>query len=134
MIEGELIGFHWGTLDDATRARVEEHLGGCLGCVRAYLDVKRALEREPPPEERPSELLKARLRADVARRFGRRRALAWAGGAAAAATAAAIALVLLLRPITSPTGSAPAPAPTDDPSRLAQVDTAAPASPSLNVW
>ncbi len=128
MIEAELIGFHFGALDDATRARVEEHLGGCLGCVRAYLDVKRALEREPAPEERPSELLRARLRADVARRFGRRRALLWAGGAATAA-AAAVAAVLLLRPVTTPPPHA-----TDDPSRLAQVDTDAPASPSLNVW
>jgi len=129
MIDGDLIAFQLGALDDAARARVEEHLGGCLRCVRAYLEVKRAVEREPAAEERPSAILRARLRADVARRFGRRRALIWAGGAAA--TAAAIVAVLLLRPIAPPSPSSVAP---NDPSRLAQVDTAAPASPSLNVW
>jgi anti-sigma factor RsiW len=120
MIDGELVAFHFGVLEGDARAAVEEHLASCPRCLRAFLDVKRALERVP--DERPSDRVRARLRAEAARRFARPRAWWWIGGAAAAA---AVLLAIALRAPSLPSVGANA---------AVQVDTAAPESPSLNVW
>ena len=68
-IEQELVGYLFVTLDAATRAKVEEHLLGCAACVRALIELKRAVEADAdvPP---PSPALRGRLRASVARELG----------------------------------------------------------------
>ena len=72
LIEPELIGFHFGTLEDETRRAVELHLPGCATCVRAFLDTKRTLEAGGRGEL-PSEAARARLRQAVAREIALRR-------------------------------------------------------------
>lgn len=64
-IETELTGFHFGTLDPDTRLRVEEHLLGCPACLRAFLEVKRAIE-EPDEAPGPSPASRTRLRRAMA--------------------------------------------------------------------
>lgn len=65
-IEPELVGYHFGTLDDEQRRRVEEHLVECSACVRAFVELKRAIETsEEAPA--PSPAARAKLRRAVAR-------------------------------------------------------------------
>jgi anti-sigma factor RsiW len=129
MIDRELVAFHFGELGGAPRAAVEEHLPGCARCLRAYLDLKRAIEGAgegagESEAERPSDLARARLRSAIAREVGRRRWWWVAGGAVAAA--GALVAVLIRHPQLPPVEPRPAPA--------SMVDTAAPAASSLNVW
>lgn len=84
LIEGDLIPFHFGTLAEAPRAALESHLRGCASCLVAYLEVKRALDQGAASVERPSQLLKARLRTDLAAEFVRGRRLRRVVGAVAA--------------------------------------------------
>lgn len=71
LIEPELVGFHFGTLDDEVRRGVEEHLCGCASCVRAFVAIKRGLELSEGPL--PSEAARSRLRAEVAAELSSRR-------------------------------------------------------------
>jgi anti-sigma factor RsiW len=65
-VESELSGYQFGTLDEETRRRVEEHLMECAGCVRAFVEIKRAIETsEAAPA--PSDAARARLRSAVKR-------------------------------------------------------------------
>jgi len=78
-IERELVGYHFATLEDAPsdsrrpassgsvdRRRVEEHLVSCAACVRAFVEIKRAIETsEEAPA--PSPAARAKLRHAVAR-------------------------------------------------------------------
>jgi anti-sigma factor RsiW len=139
MMDAELVAFHLGALDGEPRAAVEAHLPGCARCVRAWLDLKRAVEREDDapraPGDRPSELARARLRSAVAREFGPRRKLLVAGGVAAAAWLAALLIHggRGARDAHDPNDPAGAPRAAD--TRAApSVDTAAPSPGSLNVW
>ena len=43
-VESELTGYHFGVLGDEERRRVEEHLIECPECVRACVEIKRAIE------------------------------------------------------------------------------------------
>lgn len=61
------VGYHFGTLADDERERVERHLVGCPACVEAYLVLKR--QADEAADVRPSAELRARLRRDVARAF-----------------------------------------------------------------
>jgi len=68
-IEPELVGYHFGVVDDAARQQIENHLLECSGCLRSFLALKRDLETaESGP--RPSAALRARLRQDVAVELG----------------------------------------------------------------
>jgi anti-sigma factor RsiW len=68
-VESELTGYHFGVLDDETRRRVEEHLIECAECVRAFVEIKRAIETsEAAPA--PSDAARARLRRAVQREMG----------------------------------------------------------------
>jgi anti-sigma factor RsiW len=68
-IEPQLVAYHFAALEDAERASVEGHLVGCAACVRAFVEVKRAIETaEAAP--RPSDAARARLRRAVARELG----------------------------------------------------------------
>lgn len=85
LIETQLVGFHFGTLDESTRSSVETHLVGCPRCLQSFIGVKRAIE--VGGEARPSDVARARLRAAVASEVagGRLRRRRWLVGAAAAA-------------------------------------------------
>lgn len=89
-IEPELVGYHFVTLDDETRRRVEEHLTECPQCVRAFVDLKRSIETaEEAPA--PSDLARARLRRAVENELGR--SWSWWQRPLAIAVAASIVLV-----------------------------------------
>jgi anti-sigma factor RsiW len=65
----ELVGYHFGTLDDDTRPRVEAHLVECPACVRELVALKRAIEtsEDAPPL---STAARSRLRRAVASELG----------------------------------------------------------------
>ena len=68
-VESELTGYQLGVLDDETRRRVEEHLIECPECVRAFVEIKRAIETsEAAPA--PSDAARARLRRAVKSEMG----------------------------------------------------------------
>lgn len=59
-IEPELMGYHFGALEDAARTQVEAHLPDCPRCLKAYLALKREVELgEAAP--RPSAAVRARV-------------------------------------------------------------------------
>jgi len=68
-VDRQLVVFQLGLLEDPLRAEVEQHLAGCLACVRTFLELKRAVElAEGSPQ--PSEASRLRLRGAVARELG----------------------------------------------------------------
>ncbi len=68
-VESELTGYQLGTLDEEARGRVERHLVECAECVRAFVEIKRAIETsEAAPA--PSDAARARLRRAVKREMG----------------------------------------------------------------
>ena len=66
----DLVGYHFGTLDDE-RELVEKHLLVCTACLEAYLALKRDADQRA--SLRPSQKAYDRLRRDVAATFGARR-------------------------------------------------------------
>jgi hypothetical protein len=108
LIEGDLVPFHFGTLADGARELVEAHLLGCARCLQAFLEVKRAIDKSDRSQPRPSAMLRARLRADVAHQFGRPRRAWRVWGAVAAMVIAGTVVGLYTRRPTD----APAPGPT----------------------
>jgi anti-sigma factor RsiW len=65
-IERTLTGFHFGVVSEEERAVVEAHLPGCPACVRAFVEIKRAIETAEAVAA-PSELARRRLRLAVQR-------------------------------------------------------------------
>lgn len=62
----ELVAYHFGTIDPEARHAVEDHLPGCVKCLREFIALKRDMEtseEEPPPSQEARE----RLRLAVAR-------------------------------------------------------------------
>lgn len=91
-IEPELIGYHFAEVDEETRDRLERHLLECGACLRAYLELKRAIETsEAAPA--PSDAARARLRRAVARELGHEAKWSWWERPLALALAASIVLV-----------------------------------------
>lgn len=43
-VRSELVAFHFGEIEDATRASIETHLCVCTRCLTEYLDIKRDVE------------------------------------------------------------------------------------------
>jgi len=74
-IEPDLVAYHFHALEEAARARVESHLCECAKCVRAFVEIKRAIELGD--DARPSELARARLRRAVANELGVRKWSWW---------------------------------------------------------
>lgn len=66
----ELIGFHFGELDDGTRSEVERHLVGCRECLGEFLALKRDVELGGAVEERPAPAVKGKLRSAIAIELG----------------------------------------------------------------
>jgi anti-sigma factor RsiW len=72
--DDRLLAYSFGALADEDAARADAHLCACVGCLRAYLALKHQLERgaersRPTAPARPSEAMRARLRADVEAAF-----------------------------------------------------------------
>ena len=68
-IEHQLVGYHFNALSGDVRHAVEAHLVECPDCVRAFVELKRAIETsEDSP--RPSDAARQRLRSAVARELG----------------------------------------------------------------
>jgi hypothetical protein len=120
LIEPELVGFHFATLDEGARTRVEEHLLGCKACLGAFVALKRAIESDAPM---PSDSARARLRAAVAAKVkprpmslpgprprltaqGRAKRWVWLGSAAAAVAAAFVLGTLYRAPVVATTRDA----------------------------
>jgi predicted anti-sigma-YlaC factor YlaD len=68
LIREELFAYHFGAASDAERDRIDAHLLECGDCLRAYLTLKRRLE-SGAASEKPSDEVRARLRADVEKKF-----------------------------------------------------------------
>ncbi|MGI5863693.1 MAG: anti-sigma factor family protein [Myxococcales bacterium] len=104
LIRGDLVAYHFGSVEEATRDAVESHLLGCPDCLRAFLALKREIETAGAGP-RPSPAARARLRQAVAHELASRagapsphwwrRPLAF--GFVTAAAAAAMLLVLSVR-------------------------------------
>jgi len=80
LIQAELVGYHLAGVGAETRDAIDAHLLGCTACLRAYLRLKSSLDRPDQERARPSAAARARLRADVERRFRptlRARAARW---------------------------------------------------------
>ena len=69
-IRNELVGFHFGVIDEAQRSAVEQHLVTCSACLGEYLSVKRDVELSAAVEERPRARVKSKLRAAMAQELG----------------------------------------------------------------
>src|SRR2546430_12091396 len=106
-IENELTGYHFGVLYEEARERVERHLCECSECVRAYVEIKRAIETsEAAPV--PSDAARARLRRAVQREMGLAERTWWERPVAIA-LAASIVLVAsaTMHALTTTDGSPP---------------------------
>jgi anti-sigma factor RsiW len=65
-VEPELVAYHFGTIEPEARQAVEEHLPGCVSCLREFIALKRNMETgEDAPA--PSRQARERLRLSVAR-------------------------------------------------------------------
>ena len=96
-VASHLVAYHFGATTDEERDAIDAHLVACTACLRTYLALKHASERAPL--ERPSSHVKARLRAEAARRFSPRpplfaRRIPLYQGVALAAIAAAVTLLV----------------------------------------
>ena len=69
-IRSELVGFHFGVIDDGPRIEVERHLTTCPACLVEFLSLKRDVELSASTEERPRAQVKSKLRAAVAQELG----------------------------------------------------------------
>ena len=99
-VEPELIAYHFGLVSGEARAGVEAHLLTCQACLRAFLDVKRAVETGEDSAA-PSMAARARLRRAVAREIGAERPQrAWSWWERPMAFAFAASVVLLAMPAT----------------------------------
>lgn len=102
LIRGELVAYHFGSVEERARDQVEGHLVECPDCLKGYLALKREIEtaRSGPA---PSQSARDRLRRAVAQEVAKkkmeaaspgwwRRPLAF-GFAAASAAAVMLAVV-----------------------------------------
>ncbi|MGC4117634.1 MAG: zf-HC2 domain-containing protein [Myxococcales bacterium] len=108
LIRGELVAYHFGSVEERTRDQVEAHLLECPGCLKGYLALKREIETAQAGPA-PSQSARDRLRRAVAQEVGKKRAAAveaanpgwWrrplAFGFAAASAAAVMLLAVSVR-------------------------------------
>jgi anti-sigma factor RsiW len=136
LTQDRLIGYHFATIDDDERAKVEAHLVECKACLRTYLSLKAHVDRGATSRDSPSPAARDRLRAAVETRFRptpTRRVRAWLttpiplyqGVAVVVAAVAAVTLApTLARAIaTAPVATA-----------AERVDTARPSAESLTIY
>ena len=106
----ELLAFHLGAIDPASRGEVESHLLVCPACLRSYLALKRSLE-EDDGTPAPSAAARERLRRAVVEELAVTRSTRWRWwerplAFGLAATAALVALSAV-RTVSSGPGAAP---------------------------
>jgi len=65
-VRPELVAYHFGTIELGARQAVEDHLTGCVGCLREFMALKRNMETAEE-EPLPSRGVRERLRSAVAR-------------------------------------------------------------------
>lgn len=97
-VEPELVAYHFGTLDPATREGVEAHLLACRACLGRFVALKRAVELGAHEAPVPSAASRQRLRAAVLQELGApppRRWRAWERPLAFGFAGAAVALAVL---------------------------------------
>jgi hypothetical protein len=128
----DLVGYHFATMEDAERARVDEHLVECTACLRAYLALKHKVEDSRG--ERPSDEARARLRTAVEARYRPNiaaRLRAWLGRPIPLYQGLAAALVAVVLAAVAPTllARAPTPAPSGP-----YVDSARPVPESVTFY
>jgi anti-sigma factor RsiW len=125
-VRPELVAYHFGTIELGARQAVEEHLPGCVNCLREFMTLKRNMETAEE-EPLPSRAVRERLRSAVAREVrGRAPAREWRwwerplafGGALAVLTGA----ILVTQRVSLREGVAPR--------TLSQMERAAPGAPS----
>lgn len=100
LIRGDLVAYHFGSVDERSRDAVEAHLVECPACLKAYLALKREIETAQAAP-RPSQAARDRLRRAVAKEvaLGARAGAPWwrrpLAFGFAAATAAAMMLAIV---------------------------------------
>jgi anti-sigma factor RsiW len=107
-VEAELIAYHFGLVEGDARGEIEAHLVGCAACVRAFLDVKRAIETSEDVAA-PSQAARARLRRAVNNEINPPAKWSWWERPLAFAVAASAVLIAgaTTRAITSGPGTPP---------------------------
>ena len=68
-VDEQIIAYHFATASEEEREAIDAHLVTCTRCLRAYLALKHHTDRQSASAPRPSETMKARLRAEVAATF-----------------------------------------------------------------
>lgn len=109
-IEPELVAYHFGVVDPEERVRIEEHLTACASCLRAFLEIKRAIETgEADDTPSPPQTSRERLRRAVAREVSPESPRRWWERPVAFAVAASVVLAAgaTTRAITSGPGAPP---------------------------
>jgi len=107
-LELELVAYHFGLTPDDRRSEIEAHLVGCGPCLRAFLDLKRAIETSEDGAV-PSTAARSRLRRAVADVLSPAPKWSWWERPVAFAVAASVVLVAgaTMRALTSGPGSPP---------------------------
>ncbi len=110
-VRPELVAYQFGVITDASRDRVEQHLGSCPSCLHEFFVLKREIETAPS-EPRPSAAARARLRSAVAREvLGEAAVRPWRWWerplAFSLASAAVVAAVFSVRMLDESPGSMP---------------------------
>jgi anti-sigma factor RsiW len=108
LIRVDLVGFHFGDLEDEPRKKVEAHLLSCSACLQAFLALKRSVETT---EARPSAAALARLRAAVAQKVAPPQPAVWSWWQRPLAVAVAAAAVLFAASTVGALASGPGVAP-----------------------
>ena len=140
-VEERLVAYHFGTVDDDVRDAIEEHLLGCAKCLRAYMRLKRELDRKGALK--PGAHVRQRLRAEVMATFKPKTISplrAWLaqpisrgrGIAAGVALAIAAAITVAVVPLTK-RNDAPAPVQVTQVGG-ARVDSARPSAESTRLY
>ena len=104
----EMIGFHFGEIDNGIRQRVEAHLLLCPKCLREFFVLKRAIETS---ETTPSEKARMRLRDEIAHKVASRKRATWSCWHRPLAVAVAVAAVVLATATVNIWSSGPGRAP-----------------------
>ena len=115
-IRSELVGFHFGVIDEAPRSEVERHLTTCPECLAEFLSLKRDVELASSSAERPRAQVKSKLRAAIAQELGLlagppawwQRLLAFGLAAAAVIVAMVSVEAVATSAVTAPVGVAAA--------------------------
>jgi hypothetical protein len=74
MMQEKLIAYSLGTLEGEERLKVEEALLQSTALLAQFISIKRSLEADDSSDAAPSPALRNRLRRDIEKEFGKKRA------------------------------------------------------------